>query len=92
MEFRHRRKIKEINEDSKDYSGAWGFVDFMEASFLSDEMILNTEVIKYLIDESSEARTNPEVFKDLISEKDIQRYVESFKSKRRDSNETYGKP
>jgi len=87
LEFEHRRKIREVNEDTKDYRGAWGFVDFMEAKFFSKDMILNAEVIKYLIDESSEARTNPGVFKDLISEKDIQRYVESFKSKRRDSNE-----
>ena len=87
LEFGHRRKIREVNEDTKDYIGAWGFVDFMGAKFSSDEMTLNAEVIKYLIDESSEARTNPEVFKDLISEKDIQKYVESFKSKRRDSNE-----
>ena len=87
LEFGHRRKIREVNEDTKDYIGAWGFVDFMGAKFSSDEMTLNAEVIKYLIDESSEARTNPEVFKDLISEKDIQRYVESFKSKRKDSNE-----
>jgi len=87
LEFEHRRKIREVNEDTKDYRGAWGFVDFMGAKFFSKDMILNAEVIKYLIDESSEARTNPGVFKDLISEKDIQRYVESFKSKRRDSNE-----
>ena len=32
-------------------------------------------------------RSNPEIFKDLISEKFIQQKVEAFKSKRRDSKD-----
>jgi len=87
IEFNHRRKIREVNEDNKEVQGAWGFVDFMETSFSAKEKTLNNEVLKFLIDESSEARSNPDIFKDLISEKVIQNYVESFQTKRKDSND-----
>jgi hypothetical protein len=59
----------------------------METSFSAKEKTLNNEVLKFLIDESSEARSNPDIFKDLISEKVIQNYVESFQTKRKDSND-----
>jgi hypothetical protein len=87
IEFNHRRKIRGVDEDNKEVQGAWGFVDFMETSFSAKEKTLNNDVLKFLIDESSEARSNPDIFKDLISEKDIQNYVESFKTKRKDSND-----
>jgi len=87
IEFDHRRRVKELNQETKDYKGAWGFVDFMEANFNPKNISLNDEVIKFLIDESSEVRSNPEIFKDLISEKFIQQKVEAFKSKRRDSKD-----
>ena len=32
-------------------------------------------------------RTDPEIFKDLIQKKKVKEYVESFKNKRKDSNE-----
>jgi len=86
IEFNHRRKIRGVDEDNKEVQGAWGFVDFMETSFSAKEKTLNNDVLKLLIDESSEARSNPDIFKNLISEKDIQNYVESFKTKRKDSN------
>ena len=87
IEFDHRRKIREVDEDNKEVIGAWGFVDFMEANFIAGEKALSPEILKFLIDESSEARADSDTFKNLISEKDIQNYVESFKSKRKDSNE-----
>ena len=87
IEFDHRRKIREVDEDNKEVIGAWGFVDFMEANFIAGEKTLSPEILKFLIDESSEARADSDTFKNLISEKDIQNYVESFKSKRKDSNE-----
>ncbi len=87
IEFNHLRKIKEVDEENKEIKGAWGFVDFMEAEFDPKEITLSNEVIKYLIDESAEARTVPDVNKDLITEKDIQNYVESFKNKRKDSKD-----
>ena len=87
IEFEHRRKIKDIDEENKEVNGAWGFVDFMETSFIAAEKTLNKEVLKFLIEESAEARTNPDIFKELINEKTIQNYVESFKTKRRDSND-----
>ena len=87
IEFDHRRKIKEIDEVKKEIAGAWGFVDFMEANFNPKNIELTNEVIKFLIDESAEARTVAEVNKDLITEKKIHNYVESFKTKRKDSKE-----
>ena len=87
IEFDHRRKIKNVDEENKVVNGAWGFVDFMETSFIAAEKSLNNEVLKFLIEESSEARTNPDVFKQLINEKTIQTHVESFKTKRKDSND-----
>jgi len=80
-------KLERVDEDNKEVQGAWGFVDFMETSFSAKEKTLNNEVLKFLIDESSEARSNPDIFKNLISEKVIQNYVESFKTKRKDSND-----
>ena len=87
IEFDHRRKIKDVDEENKEINGAWGFVDFMETSFIAAEKSLNKEVLKFLIEESAEARTNPDIFKLLINEKTIQNYVESFKTKRKDSND-----
>lgn len=87
IEFDHRRKIKELDEDNKDITGAWGFVDFMEANFNPKDIDLSNEVVNFLINESAEARTVPDVNKELISERKIQSFVESFKTKRKDSKE-----
>ena len=87
IEFNHRRKIKELNEDNKEITGAWGFVDFMEANFNPIDIKLSNEVINFLIDESAEVRTVKDVNKELISEKKIQNFVESFKTKRKDSKD-----
>ena len=87
IEFDHRRKIKKLDEDNKEITGAWGFVDFMEAKFNPIDVELTDEVIRFLIDESAEVRTVAEINKELITEKKIQNYVESFKTKRKDSKE-----
>ena len=59
----------------------------MGTIFISGERTLSNDVLKFLIDESSEARSDPEVFKDLIHQKKVLKYVESFQNKRKDSNE-----
>ena len=59
----------------------------MEANFNPVGVELTDEVIRFLIDESAEARTVAEINKELITEKKIQNYVESFKTKRKDSKE-----
>ena len=59
----------------------------MQTVFNPGEITLSNEVLKFLIDESSEARSDPEVFKDLINQKKVLKYVESFQNKRKDSNE-----
>ncbi len=87
IKFDHRRKIKKIDEDNKEITGAWGFVDFMEANFNPVDVDLNDEVIKFLIDESTEAKSVVEINKELITKKKVQKYVETFKTKRKDSKE-----
>ena len=87
IEFEHRRAIKNINEEKKEYQGAWGFIDFMGAEYKASEKSLSKEALALLINESSEVRGNPEILKKLISEKEIQTYVEAFKNKRKDSND-----
>jgi hypothetical protein len=59
----------------------------MGAEYIAGEKSLSKEALALLINESSEARGNPEILKQLISEKDIQTYVEAFKNKRKDSND-----
>ena len=87
IEFKHKRKFYDLNEETREISGATGFVDFMESVFSSGEKTLSNDVLKFLIDESSEARSDPAIFKDLINKKKVLKYVESFKNKRKNSNE-----
>ena len=87
IEFKHRRAIKNIDEEKKEYQGAYGFIDFMEAEYIASEKSLSKEALTLLVNESSEVRGNPEILKQLISEKKIQTYVEAFKNKRKDSSD-----
>ena len=87
FDFDHRRAIKEVNEETKKAPGNIGFIDFMEANFDPDKTPLNEDVLKVLIDDSSEAKGNPEINKDLISQKQVEKYREAFESKRKDSKE-----
>ncbi|MDA1009330.1 MAG: hypothetical protein O3C42_02105, partial [Bacteroidetes bacterium] len=87
IEFNHMRKIREVDEIKREVKGAWGFVDFMMVNFDPKEITLSNEVMKYLIEESAEAKTVPSINKDLITDKVIQNYVETFKNKRKDSTD-----
>ena len=87
IEFKHRRAIKNINEEKKEYQGAYGFIDFMGAEYIASEKSLSKEALTLLVNESSEVRGNPDILKKLISEKEIQKRVEAFKNKRKDSND-----
>ena len=59
----------------------------MGAEYIASEKSLSKEALTLLVNESSEVRGNPDILKKLISEKDIQTYVEAFKNKRKDSND-----
>ena len=83
IEFDHRRKLKIIDEDKRDIGGAWGFVDFMETEFNPGEVELTDEVIKFLINDSSEVRSVHDINKELITRQKVDAYVESFKTKRK---------
>ena len=87
IEFDHRRKLRIIDEDKRDIGGAWGFVDFMGTEFNPKEVELTDEVIKFLINDSSEARSVPDINKELITKQKVDGYVESFKTKRKNSKE-----
>ena len=76
-----------VDEDKRDIGGAWGFVDFMGTEFNPKEVELTDEVIKFLINDSSEARSVPDINKELITKQKVDGYVESFKTKRKDSKE-----
>jgi len=87
LEFNHKRKIRDLDEETKSYSGAFGFVDWMEVIFNPKEISISKEVLEFLINESVDARLNPEAFEELLTYKKVKNYVESFQNKRKDSNE-----
>ena len=70
IEFGHRRKLRVIDEDKRDIGGAWGFVDFMDTEFNPKEVELTDEVIKFLINDSSEVKSVPDINKELITNLD----------------------
>ena len=87
IEFDHQRKIREINEENREIKGDGYRAEFKKAEFLANENLLSKDFLKFIIDESSEVRTVPEVNKDMITGKRISEYVEAFQTKRKDSND-----
>ena len=87
IEFDHQRKIREINEENREIKGDGYRAEFKKAEFLANENLLSKDFLKFIIDESSEVRTVPEVNKDMITGKRIFEYVEAFQTKRKDSND-----
>lgn len=87
IEFDHKRKIREVDEVNKEIKGDGYRAEFKKAEFLASEKTISNEVLKFLIDESSEVRAVPEVAKKQVTSKKIDMYVEAFKQKRKDSND-----
>ena len=76
-----------MDEVNKEIKGDGYRAEFKKAEFLAAEKTLSNEVLKFLIEESAEVRANPEVLKNMINEKTIEKYVEAFNNKRKDSND-----
>ena len=87
IEFEHQRKIREINEETKEIKGDGYRSEFKRTKFLAGEKDLSEELIRFLIDESTETKSDPEVGKLVITGKKIDKYVDDFKNKRKETEE-----
>ena len=87
IEFDHKRKIREIDEINKVVKGDGYRAEFKKAEFPAKDKTLSNDVLKFLIEESTEVRSVPEINKEMITGKKIDQYVEAFKQKRKDSND-----
>lgn len=87
IEFEHQRKIREINEETKEIKGDGYRSEFKKTKFLAGEKDLSEELIRFLIDESTETKSDPEVGKLVITGKKIDKYIDDFKNKRKDTKE-----
>jgi hypothetical protein len=83
--FQTPRMLKVTDLEKREYSGAYGFVDFMEAKIDPLNHNVSDGIISHLIKESADAKWN---YKDkIISGKICANYLEDFKTKRKDSEE-----
>ena len=87
IEFDHKRKIREVDEVNREIKGDGFRAEFKKAEFLASEKTISNEVLKFLIDESSEVRADPEVAKKQVTSKTIEMYVEAFMHKSKGSND-----
>lgn len=87
IEFDHQRKIREIDEVNREIKGDGYRAEFKKAEFPSDERVLNNEVLKLLIDESTEVRSVPEVAEKQVTSKKIDLYRQNFTQKTKDSDD-----
>lgn len=87
IEFDHKRKIREVDEVNREIKGDGYRAEFKKAEFLASEKTISNEVLKFLIDESSEVRADPEVAKKQVTSKTIEMYVEAFMHKSKGSND-----
>lgn len=87
IEFDHKRKIREVDEVNKVIKGDGYRAEFKKAEFLASEKTISNEVLRFLIDESSEVSSIPEIAKEQVTSKKIDLYIEAFKQKTKDSND-----
>lgn len=87
IEFDHQRKIREIDEDNKIIKGDGYRAEFKTTNFVPGEKNLSEELIRFMIDESTETKSIPEVAESMVTSKKIEGLVEDFKTKRKDSKE-----
>ena len=76
-----------IDEKTRTIGGNGSRTNFKNTEFLASSASLNEEIVKFLIDESSEVIRDPEILKQVITEHDVKQYIEHFKTKKRDSKE-----
>lgn len=87
IEFKHMRIPHSIDEKTRTIAGNGSRTNFKNTEFLASSASLNEEIVKFLIDESSEVIRDPEILKQVITERDVKQYIEHFKTKKRDSKE-----
>ena len=71
IEFDHKRKIRESTKYNKEIKGDGYRAEFKKAEFLASEKTISNEVLKFLIDESSEVKAVPEVAKEQVQVKKL---------------------
>ena len=87
IEFRHQRWVREVNEETREIKGDGYKSEYKKAQFPAGEADLSEDIIKLLIDESSETRSNPELAELVITGKKVEQYMDDFKNKRKDTKE-----
>ena len=87
IEFRHMRIPHSLDEQTRKISGNGSVTNLKKTEFPASSISLSEEVIRFLIDKSSEAINDPEIAKQVITEKQAKQYIENFKTKRSDSKE-----
>ena len=87
IEFNHMRKPHSIDEENRKISGNGSRTEFKNTEFSASETSLSEELIRFLIDESTETKEDPEVAKRVIREKEVKQYIEDFMNKRKDTKE-----
>ena len=87
IEFRHMRIPHSLDEQTRKISGNGSVTNLKKTEFPASSISLSEEVIRFLIDKSSEAINDPEIAKQVITEKKAKQYIENFKTKRSDSKE-----
>lgn len=85
VEFKTIRSLKITDLDKREYSGAFGFVDFMDAVIDPLSHTISNELIQYLIEESTDAKWNHK--SDLITYQKCSSYLEDFLNQREDSKQ-----
>ena len=87
IEFRHMRIPHSLDEQTRKISGNGSVTNLKKTEFPASSISLSEEVIRFLIDKSAEAINDPEIAKQVITEKKAKQYIENFKTKRSDSKE-----
>ena len=83
--FKTPRVLKITDRENREYSGAYGYVDFMEATIDPLNHNVSNEILSHLIEESADAKWH---HKDrIISGKKCAHHLENFETKRKDSEE-----
>ena len=87
IEFNHMRIPHSLDEDARKISGNGSRTDFKNTEFPASKASISEDLIRFLIDESTETKEDPEIAKEVIREKKVKQYIEDFKNKRKDTKE-----
>jgi len=87
IEFNHMRIPHSLDEDTRKILGNGSRTDFKNTEFPASRVSISEKLIRFLIDESTETKEDPEIAKKVIREKNVKQYIEDFKNKRKDTKE-----